>query len=266
MDQRTYWNSEAGDTWAREAVRLDAMLAPIGEAVIAALAPKPGERVLDVGCGAGATSRSLATLGAAVTGADLSAPLLAAAKAAGGGPSYIEADAGADALPGPFDALFSRFGVMFFADPTAAFAHLRGAMAPGGRMAFACWRTMLENDWAREPLAAALPHLTTPPEPQDPFAPGPFALADPERTKGILTAAGWRDVSLEPLSLPYRVGADAEDALSLMLKIGPMGRLLREQPEAVPKVLPALQALIAKRATAEGVMFTAACWLVRAAA
>ncbi len=263
MDQRSYWNSDAGETWAKEAARLDAMLNPLGEAVIAALAPQAGERILDVGCGAGSTSRALAAAGATMTGVDVSAPMLSVARAAGCGPSYVEADAGADPLPGPFDALFSRFGVMFFADPVAAFAHLRGAMAPRGRFAFVCWRTMMENDWAREPLAAALPHLTMPPDMPEPHAPGPFAFADPERTEGILISAGWRDVSLEPLTLPYRVGADGPDAVSLMLKIGPMGRLLREQPEAMPKVLPALEALIDRHAGPEGVVFTAACWLVR---
>lgn len=263
MDQRTYWNSDAGETWAKEAGRLDAMLAPIGDAVITALAPRSGERVLDVGCGAGFTSRAMAALGADVLGVDVSAPLLGVAQGAGGGPRYLLADAGADPLPGPFDALFSRFGVMFFPDPPGAFGHLRTAMAPGGRMAFVCWRTMLENDWAREPLAATLPHLSAPPEAPDPHAPGPFAFADPERTRGILTSAGWRDVSLEPLSLPYRVGVDVEDALSLMLKIGPTGRLLREQPEAAAKALPALRALMEKRAGPEGVKFTAAVWLVR---
>lgn len=263
MDQRTYWNSDAGETWAKEAGRLDAMLAPIGDAVIAALAPRPGERVLDVGCGAGFTSRAMAALGADVVGVDVSAPLLGVAQDAGGGPRYLLADAGADPLPGPFDALFSRFGVMFFPDPGAAFAHLRAAMAPGARMAFVCWRAMLENDWAREPFATALPYLTTPPAPADPYAPGPFAFADQERTTGILTGAGWREVSLEPLSLPYRVGSEVEDALSLMLKVGPMGRLLREQPEAVAKTMPALRALMEKRAGPDGVSFTACCWLVR---
>jgi SAM-dependent methyltransferase len=266
MDQRTYWNSEAGETWAKEATRLEAMLAPIGDAVIEALAPQPGERVLDVGCGAGANSRALAALGCAVTGVDVSAPLLDVAKAKGGGPAYLLADAGADALPGPFEALYSRFGVMFFADPVAAFAHLRGAMVPGGRMAFVCWRSMLDNDWAREPLAAALPFLTTPPQPGDPHAPGPFAFADGARTQGILKTAGWREVSVEPLTLPYRVGVDADDALSLMLKIGPLGKLLREQPEAVAGTLPALKALIAEHTGPEGVVFTAQCWVVRGVA
>jgi SAM-dependent methyltransferase len=265
MDQRTYWNSEAGETWAREAARLEAMLEPIGKAGIEALAVKPGEHVLDVGCGAGATSRTLTAAGARVTGIDISAPILALAQAAGGGPSYHLADAGADPLPGPFDALFSRFGVMFFADPVAAFAHMRGAMRPGGRMACVCWRGLLENDWAREPLAAALPYLAPPAQP-DPHAPGPFAFADPERTRSILTEAGWREISLEPLTLPYRVGADTEDALSLMLKIGPLGKLLREQPEAAPKAIPALQALIDRHAGPDGVTFTAACWLVRGVA
>jgi SAM-dependent methyltransferase len=263
MDQRAYWNSDVGTTWAREAALLDRMLAPIGEAALAALQALPGERVLDVGCGAGATSRALAALGANVTGVDVSAPLLEAAKAAGGGPHYLLADAGADALPGPFDALFSRFGVMFFPDPPAAFAHLREAMAPGGRLTFVCWRTMFENDWAREPLAAAAPHLVLPSEIPDPYAPGPFAFGDPQRTKGHLAAAGWRDVTLEPLSLPYRVGGDVAEALDLMTMIGPLARLLREQQSAEPAVRGALDALMRQHVTPDGFVFTACVWLVR---
>jgi SAM-dependent methyltransferase len=263
--QKDYWNGDAGQTWVREARALDAMLEPVGVTALKAAHLHPGERVLDVGCGAGALSREAAALGADVTGVDISAPLLGAARDAGGGPTYVLADAGADPLPGPFDALISRFGVMFFSDPVAAFAHLHATMKPSGRMAVCCWRSMAENDWAREPLTAVLPHLTTPPEPPaDPHAPGPFALADAARTERILIQAGWTAVNLEPVDIPYRVGADAASAKDLMLKIGPLGRLLREQPEALPAASQALDTLIARRSGPDGVMFNAAIWLVTA--
>jgi SAM-dependent methyltransferase len=164
ITQAEYWNSEAAQTWVREAIRLDPMLAPLGRLAMAALAPQAGETVLDIGCGAGATSRDLAALGAKVIGVDVSKPLIAAAMASGGGPDYVAADAGLWRPAAPADALFSRFGVMFFEDPPAAFENLRACLKPGGRLAFVCWGPMTENAWAIEPVVAALPHLTTPPE------------------------------------------------------------------------------------------------------
>jgi trans-aconitate methyltransferase len=264
--QAEYWNSEAGQIWAREAIRLDPMLKPLGALAMAALQPQMGETVLDIGCGAGATSRALAAGGANVIGVDVSRPLIEAARGVGGGPDYVEADASVWRPQTPADALFSRFGVMFFDDPPAAFANLRACVKPGARLAFVCWGPMSENAWAIEPVAAALPHLTTPPEPPIPGAPGPFAFAAPGRAVEILSQAGWREALATAWRGPYQVGATTDEAIEIMLKIGPLGRLLRDQPDAAPKVRAALDDLIKARAGPNGVAFAASVWIVTARA
>jgi len=268
MTQADYWNHDAGFVWVEENEALDAMLAPLGAAALAALAPAAGENVLDIGCGAGATSREIAARvapGGAVTAVDISAPLVDLAMRKGGDITYICADAGRDPLPhAPFDAAFSRFGVMFFEDPTAAFAHIGAAMKPGARLAFICWRTMAENAWARETIMAGLPFLKTPPTPPDPTAPGPFAFADKERTAGILAAAGWRDIEINPLDTDYVLGPNARATAPKMLRIGPLGKLIREQEIDPAGVVGAIEALLQRYETPAGVAMKAACWIVTA--
>jgi SAM-dependent methyltransferase len=264
--QNEYWNSEAAATWVAQAEALDAMLAPLGALAMARLGDVAGKAVLDVGCGAGATSRALSALGAHVTGIDVSAPLVEAARAKGGGPTFVLADAGAAPLPGPFAALFSRFGVMFFEDPVPAFTHLRAAMAPDAKLAFVCWGPMPLNAWASAPVMAVLPHLPAPPEPPAPGAPGPFAFAEEGRAVSLLTQAGWREARANLWQGDYVVGDTAESALPLMLKIGPLGRLLREHPQAAAPAGEALLALLKQHQTPAGVAFPAAVWIVEASA
>jgi SAM-dependent methyltransferase len=143
-DQIKFWNETAGQNWTVLQERMDANLAAIGDAVLAFANAKPGEVVLDVGCGTGATSLALARAGAKVTGLDISRPMLDLARSraiqAGLDISFIEADASAHAFQPEFDLVFSRFGVMFFDDPVGAFANLHKALKPGGRLAFVCWR------------------------------------------------------------------------------------------------------------------------------
>jgi SAM-dependent methyltransferase len=264
QDQRAYWNAEAGQSWAAEAARLDVLLAPFATLALEALAPPAGERVLDIGCGAGATTRALAAMGCDAVGVDVSAPLLATAERLGGGARYLLADAGVDPLPGPFDGAISRFGVMFFEDPPAAFAHIRAAMKPGGRLSFVCWGPLEENAWATAPMAAAAPHLPALPPPPPVGAPGPFGLSRPGQAEAILAAAGWRAAKATAWKGKYSLGASPEDAVDMALKIGPLARVLRENPNARASVLPDLLNLFRRHHSQSCVQFAASIWIVTA--
>lgn len=271
--QKEYWNSPVGDEWARHADGIDTMLAGLTQAAFAALKLQPGERMLDIGCGGGATTLKAADLvgaGGRVVGVDISRPLLDLARQrAEGRPNvaFVEADAGAGAIAGaPFNVAFSRFGVMFFDDPVAAFANIRGALSLGGRLVFVSWRPFVENLWTAEPLAALTPLLKEPLKPADPNAPGPFALSDPVKIESVLSGAGWRDVSIARWDDDVRIGASAKDAAAFLLKIGPCARAISEQgldPVDVERVL--LEHLRPHEGP-NGVARPAACWIVRAAA
>jgi len=269
--QAAYWNEIAGPSWAEFQEGLDRQVAPLGRRAMAALAPKPGERILDIGCGAGQTSLELAQAvgaGGTVLAVDLSEPLLDIARRRTGGTPGLEIAQG-DAqtfafAAGAFDAAFSRFGVMFFADPPAAFANIRRALKPGGRLAFVCWRTPGENPIMRLPMEAAGP-LAPPPSPPEPGAPGPFAFADPDRVRGILASAGFTAVELA--AHDQKVGSgDLETALALALRIGPLGALLRENPGLREAVAPRVRAALAEHDGPEGPMLDAAVWIVTARA
>ena len=270
--QVAYWNEAAGPTWADLQAPLDRQLAPLGRAAMAALSPRPGERLLDIGCGAGETSLELARAvapGGEVTGVDISRPLLEVARRrAEGMPGvrFLEGDAQTHAFePAAFDGVFSRFGVMFFADPTAAFVNIRRAMKPGGRLAFVCWRSPAENPIMTLPMAAALAHVPAPPPPPEPGAPGPFAFADPERVRTILGDAGFTDTALTPHAAKIGSG-DLETALGLSLRVGPLGALLREYPDRREAVVAAVRAALAAHEGPDGVKLDSATWIVTAIA
>jgi SAM-dependent methyltransferase len=264
--QVAYWNESAGPTWAAEHAALDRQLAPLGHRAMAELDLGAGQRILDVGCGAGETTLELAARGAEVVGVDISRPLLdvARGRSQGANVSFLEADAQAHPFEAAsFDAIYSRFGVMFFADPPAAFANLRRALKPGGRLAFVCWRRPDENPFMTAPMAAALQHVPAPPPPADPTAPGPFAFADAERVRGILAAAGFTDLAFTPHD--EKIGRnDLDTALALALKVGPLGALLRENPGQRDTVVAAVRAVLAAHDGPDGVTLDSATWIVTA--
>jgi SAM-dependent methyltransferase len=239
-EQIAYWNGEAGRKWADRDTQMAKTLAPIARDLMDHAAVDKAECVLDVGCGGGSETLMLASrLGpdACILGVDVSAPMLevaeqhrAAAGDAARGVSFLRADASThDFGRAQFDLLFSRFGVMFFDAPREAFAHLRKAMKPEGRLAFACWQSLAANPWTALPLQAALTVLPPPPKPT-PRAPGPFAFAEPDYVHEILSAAGWEDVDLtaHAVSMAWDGSAGYEATVRELVNTGPVGRLLAE--------------------------------------
>lgn len=265
--QIDYWNATAGQTWAAFQTQLDRQLEPLGAEAMRVLAPAPGERILDIGCGCGQTAQALAARvgsSGAVLGVDISEPMLAVARQRGSAAQFRLADAqGADLGEAAFDAAFSRFGVMFFSDPVAAFANIRRAVRPGGRLTFVCWRPLSENPWMYVPLEAARPALP-PLAPPEPGAPGPFAFADPDRVRGILTGAGFGAVEIAAFDTPIGSGG-LEETMALTFRVGPLGSALRENPELAAAVSNLVKPAVAAYLTPQGVMMPAAVWIVSAA-
>jgi SAM-dependent methyltransferase len=272
-EQSRYWNEEGGEAWVDEQSHMDRMLAPFADAVYEAADIRPGERVVDIGCGCGVTTLHIAEMvgetGTAV-GLDISTPMIErargrAAELGRGNAEFVVADAQSAELPAPpFDVIASRFGVMFFEDPTAAFANIRRAARADGRMAFVCWRTLAENDWASG-VAGVLRDLLPPAPPPDPYAPGPFALADRDRVRSILDQSGWSDVRIEPLDrdmVQFAAGT-LDDAVARSLRIGPGARALAgasDQLRAEAAVV--VRDYLAAQFTPNGVISHGAVWLV----
>lgn len=268
--QITYWNESAGAAWVAGQAMLDAQLEQLGLTGIEALAPRAGETVIDIGCGCGATSLELARRvgpSGAVVGVDISEPMLGRAReradAAGlAQTTFVQADAQTHALPAA-DAAFSRFGVMFFEDPPAAFANVRKALGPTGRLVFVCWRAMAENPWITLPMAAAASLLPPPAPPPQPGAPGPFAFADGEHVRGILRAAGFGDIKIEPHN--QKMGwPDVDTALQIALQAGPLGAILRDNPSLIEPAAARVREAFSALSGPDGVQIDSATWVVTA--
>ena len=267
------WIGRVGDVWAEEQRRTDRTFEPVDDALVTtALQAVEGiaaPRILDVGCGAGTTSFSLAVrlADAAITGIDLSPALVRAATARGAGEPrcrFEQGDATLWAGARGFDLLVSRHGVMFFADPVAAFAHLRALAKDGGQIVFSCFRSPKENVWA-----SALAHLM-PGGPADPDAPGPFAFADKARVADILARAGWTDADATPLDFGYVAGAGDDpvaDANDFFARIGPVSRAIRDLDETKRgRLRAALDEQVRAHHSNGVVSFPAAAWIWKARA
>ena len=271
--QREFWNSEATHRWVTEQARIDRLFADVTDAALAAAAPKPGESVLDIGCGTGTTVLRLAEAvgpGGTVMGVDISEQQLALARrrlqAAGVSQARVVLDDAAthEFPPASFDLAFSRFGVMFFADPVAAFSNIRRAVKPGGRLALAVFRPGQENPWTTASVAA-IRHLITPPAPPGPEEPGQFSWGDPARVKRILGSAGFRDVALTPLDPQIRLGANPREAAEFATFIGQGARLLQGLPDATKAAAQtALETFFRAHEGPGGVSLPGGLWLVSA--
>lgn len=269
--QIEYWNGAAGQKWVEQSDRLDGMLQPFAEKVLEAAAIQSSERGLDVGCGAGAlTLAATRASGSGALGVDVSEPLLNLARkraSDAGLPAQFEReDASQFSAAEPFDLMISRFGVMFFEDPAAAFANIRKQLRSGGRLAFMCWQAFPINDWAFAPLQAAMPLLKELPEPPEPHAPGPFAFADKDRVARILGDAGWQNISIDSFETQMALpGDDVATSAGFMLEIGPLSRLIAAQdldPEIIKNAV--IERLSAEADENGRIAMKSACWLVRA--
>jgi ubiquinone/menaquinone biosynthesis C-methylase UbiE len=271
--QRAFWNSEATRRWVTEQNRIDRLFAKVTDAALAAAAPSRGESVLDVGCGTGTTLLRLADAvgpSGRVLGVDISEQQLGMARqrVAAANVTHVQLvldDAATHNFkPNVFDLCFTRFGVMFFADPIAAFRNIKLGVRSSGRLMLAVFRSGSENPWATAAVAA-IRHLVPSPPAMGPEDPGQFSWSDPARVRRILDGAGFQEVMLTPLDLSFHLGADAAEAAEFATFVGQCARLLQGQPEEALKAARAALAEFFKQYEGPGgVSLQGALWLVSA--
>jgi SAM-dependent methyltransferase len=270
--QAEYWNSPATRIWADEHDRFDRMFAGLTQAVLAAASPQSGEHILDIGCASGTTLIALAEkIGptGSATGVDISAHSVARAQQRLAERKLPQAKivladmAGHPFQPASLDLAFSRFGVMFFTDPVAAFTHLHAALKPDGRIVLAAFRAPAENTWTTSAMAAIAHHLPPTPPPA-PDAPGQFAFANPDRVTGILTAAGYNNITLTPHTAPVPLGTAMEAATAAM-SFGPIQRATHDAPEGLKtKIREELFTFFKAHEGPEGVSLPGSIWIIQA--
>ena len=271
--QSEYWDGSGGEHWVAEQARYDRINGGFGDRVVAVLSPQSGERVLDVGCGNGALSLAIGPLVApegSVLGLDLSGSMLetATARARDAGLTNVGFEPGdAQVYPLPeagFDGIVSRFGVMFFDDPDAAFANLARALRSGGRVVFACWQELLANEWLMVPAGAALAHVRMP-DLGEPGRPGPFSLADPDRVRSILEGAGLAEVGVDDLRCPMPMGCSVEDTVAFMQGTDMAATLMADvSDDVIAAAWEAVRAALVPYAGPDGVVLGGAAWIVTA--
>ncbi|MFK7977334.1 MAG: class I SAM-dependent methyltransferase [Halioglobus sp.] len=276
-EQIDYWNGDAGKRWAQQDETMARLLEPVCAALLDHAAVERCERALDIGCGGGSQSLMLAQRmqgGSSVLGVDVSAPMLAVAQlkkaetdSESASLDFLHADASTYTFEaGAFDLLFSRFGVMFFDDPSQAFQNLHSALSDTGRLAFCCWQSLADNAWTLLPIQAALQYVEKP-EAADPNAPGPFSFADPARVRSILEGAGFSAIEIAPHIIDVRFGQDLNlaDSVRELAGIGPVSRLLVGVEDAVQqKVFSAMEEVLAPYYKDGGLVLPGAVWFVSA--
>ena len=273
QEQREFWSDIKGDLWVTLQPRIDTMLATFGDKALDTLNPQSGERILEIGCGTGTTTLALGgrvgTSGE-ILAADLSRPMLnkaiERANVSAEHPiTFVEADAQVHSFPtATFDAVYSRFGVMFFDDPVAAFRNIRKAVRPGGRMAYVCWADRKANPWIRIPAGAAKAFLDLPAPPPD-DAPGQFSMENEHRVQQILHDAGWSDIGLERFTVDGSIGSNAADAASFITKMGPMSEpFALADSDTQNKTLQVIEEALTPYSNDSGVTLEFSTWIVSA--
>jgi SAM-dependent methyltransferase len=270
-DQYDSWNGDSGHRWVANPDRRDRAIAPVADALFAAVHLASGERVLDIGCGCGATTLTAAgavSPGGDAVGLDLSEPMLDVARqrastAGNANVAFVQADAQTHPLSGDgYDVAISRFGTMFFADSGAAFTNIRKALRPGGRLCIATWQPLVANDWLTIPGAALLAYGSLPDASE---GPGMFTQSDPADITSTLSAAGFDDINVVSVSVALDLGTDPADAADYLADSGPGRAVLATVPVADrPAALEAVRTVLADHVTSAGVQLGAAVWITTA--
>jgi len=269
------WSGVLFDRWARYRDVLAVSIHEFSDVAFDLCRPQPGERALDVGCGLGETTRSLAELvgptGEAV-GIDagerfVETATAEAAEAGAGNVSYMTGDVQVADMGSGFDLAFSRFGTMFFASPVAALRNVRSSLRPGGRLCMVVWRSKLANEWLYRGELVVEKYLERPEETDEPTCgPGPFSMANADTTSDIVTAAGFTDVSLRRCDISYLMGRDMDQAMEVVMAIGPAGELIRLAKDDAEKIRPQLERELreayADLEREDGVWAEASTWIV----
>jgi SAM-dependent methyltransferase len=274
QDQIDYWNADAGRKWVAHTQALDLAMEPITQRLLKAAAPKPGERALDIGCGCGETTLTVARAVApngAIFGVDISEQMLSEAKRRAKAEglentAFALADAAALPLTPDHDLIISRFGVMFFHDPIVAFKNIHSGLSETGRLAFVCWRHPKENGWATAPFWAVKDLLPEQP-PFDPDAPGPFSLHDDTKIKQVLSEAGFSAIEIQPFDTSFRMASEggAKTAVEFVSEIGPLARAMAEVgPDVKSAIVQRLHTLFEPLVRDDALDLPAAVWIVTA--
>lgn len=273
------WSGPLFDRFVRFRDLVTGGLGAHGEAAMNAHPPKPGDRVLDLGCGFGDTTQRLAELvgpGGEAVGIDVSEPFIAAAreeakKAGAENVRFMTGDVQIAELEQSFDYAFSRMGIMFFANPVQALGNVRRSLAPGGRLCAVVWRRKLDNDWVRRAEQVVEEYLEHPEKSDEPTCgPGPFSMANADTVSEQLTIAGFEEISLLRCDLPIKIGNDLDHAVEFNMSIGPAGEVLRLWEDRIdeirPKIARDLRQALAEFDGPEGVLAPASTWIVAARA
>jgi len=270
VDQLRAWDGDEGAYWTEHADYFDRTVAAYHERLMSAAAITDPERVLDIGCGTGQTTRDAAraTPGGTAFGVDLSARMLGHARRRASlegvaNASFGQVDAQVHPFePASFDVAISRTGTMFFGDPVAAFRNIGRALAPGGRLALVVWQGISSNEWFRELSGALAAGRDLPAPPPD--APSPFSLSDPDHARGVLSAGGFTGIDIEGCTADMWFGSDADDAHRFVL--GFLGWMLHGLDDSSSaRAVDALRSTMAAHETRDGVLFGSAAWTIRAA-
>ena len=274
-DEIEFWNGPTGQNWVKQNDLTDLMYDPFGARALDGASLKPGERVLDVGCGCGKTTGKLAELVGPtghVTAVDVSVPMLDLARARTGSNikhvEFVTGDAETyEFEPESYDVIFSQFGLMFFHNLDAAFLNLIRALKPNGRLSFVCWRLPDLNPWLVLPFEAVREFVPDMPKPSPDVVSGAFSLAPKERVEGLLRNAGFADVQLEVFDCPTRMGdGDLDECMNFVADFSnPVATALRKShPGLAPDIMNSVRSAIASYHTGNTLELPGSAWIVSA--